>query len=449
MNINVVTEIVKNDYCIGCGICVNVCPVNNLTIDFDKNGQYSAIDGSKCLEKCDLCLKVCPFGLGNYSKNEDEIAKISINYENQLKYENIIGYYDNLFVGHANENIRLKGSSGGIARLLLIELLEKKLVDYVIHVKNNDDPKKLFKFCVSSDPIEIENSSASAYYPVEMSEILEFIKRNDAKYAITGVPCFLKGLRSYQQINSIIKDRIKYMFGLTCGQLKSKHFIDYILLNAGIFNEEKIREINFRCKDNTKTSDNYSYNILGVKNTNNIFFNDKIASPWNNRLLTPNACNFCDDVFAELSDISFMDAWLPEYTKDWKGTSIVISRSPIISNLIQELKKENKINIENINTQKIIESQNTPINTKRQELKWRLYKTKRKKMGHPEKRVQASREGIYSADYILFNLKELIREKSFKYYPHILTSKLKYFEILVYQKLSNKIRQINQHLKRK
>jgi len=47
-----------------------------------------------------------------------------------------------------------------------------------------------------------------------------------------------------------------------------------------------------------------------------------------------NACRFCDDIFAELADATFMDAWLPEYVKSEFGTTLAVSRRAALSDLI-------------------------------------------------------------------------------------------------------------------
>ncbi|HRW11790.1 MAG TPA: 4Fe-4S binding protein [Syntrophomonas sp.] len=43
--------------CIGCGICVDTCPVNAILIIENK----ASIDSSLCLE-CGLCADICPIG---------------------------------------------------------------------------------------------------------------------------------------------------------------------------------------------------------------------------------------------------------------------------------------------------------------------------------------------------------------------------------------------------
>ena len=42
--------------CIGCGTCVDICPVN--AISFDDEGK-AVIDQEKCI-KCGTCEAVCP-----------------------------------------------------------------------------------------------------------------------------------------------------------------------------------------------------------------------------------------------------------------------------------------------------------------------------------------------------------------------------------------------------
>ena len=49
----------KNKNCMGCGACLNVCPVNAIKMTFDEKGFYTPqVDEEKCI-KCGKCLKVC------------------------------------------------------------------------------------------------------------------------------------------------------------------------------------------------------------------------------------------------------------------------------------------------------------------------------------------------------------------------------------------------------
>ena len=61
---------IKKDWCKGCGICVEFCPKNVLTLKDDK---IEIIDIEKCI-KCGLCELRCPdfaIYLGGVKDNEE------------------------------------------------------------------------------------------------------------------------------------------------------------------------------------------------------------------------------------------------------------------------------------------------------------------------------------------------------------------------------------------
>jgi coenzyme F420-reducing hydrogenase beta subunit len=44
---------------------------------------------------------------------------------------------------------------------------------------------------------------------------------------------------------------------------------------------------------------------------------------WGAGFFQNSACNYCDDVVAETSDIAFGDAWVEPYSSDGRGTNVV------------------------------------------------------------------------------------------------------------------------------
>jgi hypothetical protein len=92
-------------------------------------------------------------------------------------------------------------------------------------------------------------------------------------------------------------------------------------------------------------------------------------------------------VFAELADVTFMDAWLPEYAKDSMGTNLVITRSKIAENLLLFGVTDGEINMNNVSIDKIIQSQKGVIDVKRKQISYRLYLAQKSGLKVPEKRV--------------------------------------------------------------
>jgi len=378
----VIREIVENDLCIGCGLCVAICPSNTLEMEWNRFGEYNPVEKLTCEKECGLCLKVCPFADGN--ENEDCIGKSLFGSIPRIFPET--GYYLDSFVGYSPET-RERGSSGGMATWLLSTLLKKGIVEYVIAVVPNNDPDKLFKYAILTDSKSVLDSSGSAYYPVELSGVLKEIQDKSGTCAIIGVPCFIKAIRLATQKNTKLNKRISLTIGLVCGQLKSKHYTEYISALSGVY--EPLQKVFFRGKSPDKSAGNYYFSCTSKKgDKGKIFWDEGVAEAWVNRWFTPNACNYCDDIFAECADVTFMDAWLSDYSKNYKGTSLVLVRSVQIHNMIVDGIKSEEISLKIIPVQKINESQSGGIEEKRINLAYRLYLNKCAGIFSPQKRIK-------------------------------------------------------------
>jgi coenzyme F420-reducing hydrogenase beta subunit len=231
------------------------------------------------------------------------------------------------------------------------------------------------------------DSSGSAYYPIELSGVLREILDKSGTCAIIGVPCFIKAIRLATQKNKKLNERIFLTIGLVCGQLKSKHYAEYISALSGV--SEPLQNVSFRGKNPEKPANNYYFSCSGKSGAKGkIHWNEGVAEAWVNRWFTPNACNFCDDVFAECADVTFMDAWLPEYSKDYKGNSLVLVRSDQMQNIIVDGIKSGELNLKIIPVQKVIKSQSGGIEEKRINLAYRLYLNKYSGLFSPKKRIK-------------------------------------------------------------
>ena len=398
--------IVENDYCIGCGICAGICPAHVLEMKFNGFGEYQPVEIKEgCLPKCELCLCGCPFW--NQAENEDTLAKAAFGNLPGTKHTNETGYYLESFVGYSNvDGHRTNGASGGMATWLLETLLDEKLVDYIICVTPNQDPLKLFKYSVE----EIRSASRSCYYPVELSEVIDYILHNAGRYAITGLPCFLKGLRLAMRQNKRLRERLVYLIGLTCGQTQSKHFSEYLCALAGGV-PASLTEIKFRVKDQNRPASDYGFRFYckqGETTQGEVYWKSGMAEVWQDAYFTPNACLYCDDVFAETADIVFMDAWLPEYQLNPLGNNIFQVRSDKLLSLIKSGNDLGKISVSLIDQQKVILSQYGLIKKKQGNLACRLLFNQERKKYYPTKRVLKNKSQIFI--YILIRLSEEIRK---------------------------------------
>lgn len=362
----VIEIVVKKDLCIGCGLCSALCPQDALTMRWTRYGEYNPVEISPCTTECGICLKVCPFS--DEGVNEDMIGKRLYGNIPGIQHRAETGYYLCAYMGYSEKH-RQHSASGGIATWVLETLLTEGLVDHIICAAPTNDPDRLFAFQVFDTPEDVRTGAGSAYYPIEMSDVIRQILKKPGRYAVTGLPCFIKAVRLAQQRNLKLRERIVFTVGLVCGQMKSMHFTDYIAVLAGV--QGKVMSVRYRGKSPDQPANNYYYTFLTENGEEKqIFWRDGISEAWTNRWFTPNACNYCDDVFAECADITCMDAWLPEYSKDSRGTNLVLVRSLDMRVVIEE---RQGIYLSPILIEKLIQSQAGIVAIKRRQLAYRLY----------------------------------------------------------------------------
>ena len=90
----------------------------------------------------------------------------------------------------------------------------------------------------------------SRYYPVEMSEILAQIRATPGRYAVVGVPCFIKALQLLRREDPLIRERVAFTLGLFCGHMKSARLIESFAWQMNVPLADVAR-VEFRLKDAT------------------------------------------------------------------------------------------------------------------------------------------------------------------------------------------------------
>jgi len=387
---NVCDIVVANDLCIGCGLCAGICPANVLVMQFNQFGEYIPVEhGDGCLPKCDLCLRTCPFNI--HEENEATLAQAQYGAVDGIRHRPETGYYLDCYVGYSKvDDHRASGASGGLATWFLEKLLNDKIVDRVICVTPTNDPEKLFQFDILDGVDDVRRSGGSCYYPVEMGDVIRQVTATRARYAVTGLPCFLKGLRLTMGWNRRLRERIVAQIGLTCGQSKSKFFAEYaVALGGG--DPHRLARVRFRIKDPGRPASDWGtdYEWLGFDGTCNrgmIFRTDGLGRAWRNGYFRPNACNYCDDLFAEVADMTFMDAWLPGYQDDPGGHSVVINRNPRFKALWDLELGDDCLKLDSLSVEQVIASQRSQLLDKRESMQYRCLLAQRDGKLVPPKR---------------------------------------------------------------
>ena len=406
-----VDEVIQGGYCVGCGACA----VGNSQVEMQMTdrGQYIPI------KEVGLDIAnsnaVCPFAS---KKNEDDLAKIYFSSEIQNNYKPNVGYYDRTYAGYVSESsFREHGSSGGMVSWIGCQLIQKGEVDGIIHVTSSSNDGILFDYSISNTIEEVQSGSKSRYYPVKIDEVINQIKAaTNKKYAIVGLPCVIKAVRLIMLNDKSVREKIKYCIGIVCGHLKSSHFSEILTWQQGI-EIENVRTVDFRRK--LKFRGASSYGFSSTTKTGNYKVTPMaslVGADWGQGLLKLQACEFCDDVFAETADIVIGDAWLQKYKKDSKGTNVIVSRNRTISNIIEEGRNENSLNLDVLDIESVFQSQSSGVKHRTEGLDYRLRVKRQLGLKAPMKRVKEYDFEISRDRVKIYEIRESLRLLSFVAY---------------------------------
>ncbi|EHH2567855.1 Coenzyme F420 hydrogenase/dehydrogenase, beta subunit C-terminal domain [Vibrio parahaemolyticus] len=405
----------------------------NIEIKMNKFGLYEETVVSTYKGKLNPKLeKVLPYlskGL-----NEDDLSRSLYSYSEDINYDKRLGYYKSLYVGHVLESdYRKNASSGGVGSWIFKELLEKKIIDGVIHVKENLDKTSeiLFKYSISRSVEEIRSGAKTRYYPVELSEVLNLIKNNEGKYALIGIPSFIKAIRLLCLNDEIINERIVFTVGLICGHQKSSKFAEYMAWQVGI-QPGKLKDIDFRYKLEGESADSYAIKMSGLINGRIETIikpkNELDGQNWGLGYFKTFSSDFTDDVFNETADLVIGDAWLPKYTNDHLGNNIIIARSDLADSIIKEAIETRKLNVDEVSTEVIFSSQAAHYRHTHDEINYRLENQKKKGKWFPKTRVSEVKDRSYLR-YKVQSYRMLISSQSHIYYEKaVALDDIKYFE---------------------
>lgn len=385
---NVTEIVVSENLCLGCGVCAGVCPADCLEMSMIK-GKYRPVLVGDCLA-CNMCLLTCPFS--DHETTRMELMAALYEGTPGIETREEVGFYLKAFVGYSTvDNQRKLGASGGMATWLLEQLLKSGEVEHVITLGSTSElGHPMFQYAIYDDIVQVRAAAGSKYYPTEVSAVLKTITKGavDSTYAIVGLPCLLEGIRRAMGKVPRLARRIRVLLGLVCGHCPDSNYTDFLcaLVNAS---SSDVRTVEYRLKGLNKAND---YRFRALKSNGNwsdsIGFQGIPVYVWNNRYFGHKACSYCDDVFAEVADVVFMDAWLEDYIQDTSGNSLILVRNPRIAEIIEDGIQKDLCELTCCNIQTIIYSQKELVRRKKEDIRYRILERLNKGRWVPNTRLR-------------------------------------------------------------
>lgn len=396
-------EIVRSGLCIGCGSCVAQASAPSVDMQFDHHGQLRPHGPAGWNDDAALFARTCPFSPS--AVDEDTLAAEL--FPQDSPQDRQVGRVLQAYVGYAVEqDFRGHGSSGGMTSWVASELLRRGWVDAVAHVHATNDPQgdgRFFRYRLSRSEKEIREGAKSRYYPVEMSEVLRTMQAESGRYAVVGIPCFIKAVQLMRREHPVLRERIRYTLGLFCGHMKSARFVESLAWQMGVPLSEVAR-VDFRRKIPDRPAN--WYNATLTLRDGSVASKDwwhLADGDWGAGFFMDAACNFCDDVTAETADVSFGDAWVEPYSSDWQGTNVVVVRSPAIAELMSEAIKDGRLKLERVDAGFVARTQAAGLRQRREGLAYRL--ARRRSTLQPRKRFAADAHAASARRRLIYRVR--------------------------------------------
>ena len=341
-----VQPVVDGYLCTSCGACSGLCPTGSIEMFVNEFGVYvPRIDSATCTD-CGLCLETCPGFSFDY-------AGFAVKIHGALPEHVALGTSLDCYAGFsADREILDSSQSGGVISTILVDCLEKRLIDGAVVTKWSEKSPFVPETFIARDRQEILECVGSKYNPIPASGAIREILRETGRFAFVGTPCQIQGLRKAEVLFPEIGERIALYVGVHCLGVFTYHFIDQILGKRGLMREDIA---SFRHRDKQWRGWPCDMRIT-TKSGQVVNIEANESRLWPRSFFTNWRCQLCFDKANEFSDISCGDCRIPEVQEVFrreghdtgKGLSEFVVRTARGKVVVDRLISENKLRLQEI-----------------------------------------------------------------------------------------------------
>jgi coenzyme F420-reducing hydrogenase beta subunit len=335
-------NVIKEDLCIACGACSMV--ENDININLNKTtGLFEPQTDNEISD-----FNYCPSVKVDYVELQNKIFG--------LKPDSIFGVVDSVFLAQSMDFKRNnKASSGGLIKEIGSYYYENNPEsDGIIALGENEGLDYSAKLIKSFN--EFDKLPGSIYHQINFQDGLKILKNVKNNAGLVAIPCVLEGIYNYifSKEPELI-NKINLTIGLLCGWTYSHKSVDAMKQYHKI--EEKVENISYRGngpigKLKIKTKNDSKEFSRRVNFSYQVAFDRSFNSP---------RCLVCVNHSNYLAEIVIGDAWLPSTVFTKTGISLVITRTKKATEMIKQMKKNNRIECLEVSSEEILASQSADI----------------------------------------------------------------------------------------
>ena len=292
--------------CVGCGICLGICPVNAINLKANKGVVTVNFDYSRCTQ-CAMCSRVCP-------------ALFNL-YKGCSKLPDTLGRIEKIFFGYStDDDIRYHAASGGVVTSLVLYMLKRKIVDKVLVVRMEGFTANALLTGNKDEVISAQGSIYFKTFSLRLLPKLLYHLKKGKRVCIVGLPCQISMLK---KVLKRFEDKL-YFIGLICSHVSELWYMDYMLER---YLPENAKPLAIGSRKNGWPGGIKVLFELRNKNP------QELTVPLSGLVTSLNisaslGCLICTDHLASMADVVAGDAWHPKFMgKESLGASILVVRT--------------------------------------------------------------------------------------------------------------------------
>jgi len=343
---------VEPTLCSQCGACAAVCPKGAITLPRDPAGNYYPhVDEQTCGTACGVCASVCA-GNGTDWPSLHE-WRFGAPYMPAP-----IGHCLAAYSGWAlDENVRKASASGGLITALLGHMLQTKQIDAAcVTVLDRFEPATK----LVTTPEQVAEAAGSIYFSNPALNIARQFNDFPGRVAFVGLPCHIASLNKAIRCGVVRKDKIALIAGIFCGRTATLELMRSFLRRKHL-NPDQVRQMRLRGNGWPGT---FRFTMQDGSVHEFVYPPPEYMAMWKFYQHTPPYCLLCSDPLAALADVSFGDAWLPEFREDRLGTSAVIVRTGAGAEALSRAQADGAVQLAPIDPAAIVKSQRQQVFSK-------------------------------------------------------------------------------------
>lgn len=328
--------------CAGCGACAYAGPAGTQMVQIEAVGNRPAFPKAVEGEAAFYDLSYCPGAVVDARKTETSGLRMTA--------ESEIGQVLEVWEGYAcDDELRFRGSSGGVLTALALFSLERNNCKAVLHVGRDAEKPWANRTVMSRNREDLVGRTGSRYAPSSPCEALGQIEQAEGPSVFVGKPCDAAAASVLRDSRAALGEKLDVILSFFCAGTPAAHGTENLIREMGGA-PEQVELVDYRGQGWP--------GLFRAAERGGRFHELTYEESWG-RLTgyRPLRCNLCPDGLGRLSDIACGDAWHRYKINGDPGRSIILVRTEKGRRLLAEAHQAGYVYLERSSEQAVLDAQ--------------------------------------------------------------------------------------------